>query len=80
MPRFRLVMAGIALYVAMSLLYLALGSTPSRALALPAQKPDCEYYWNPRASGQRDPHQGSTEAWLRQVTCEARHAWQRLWN
>ena len=73
-------MAGIALYVAMSLLYLALGSARTEPIAPPTRIPSCELHWNPHESEQRDSHHGRTEAWLRQVTCQTRRAWQQWWE
>lgn len=71
--------AGIALYVAMSLLYLASGSARNEPVVQPRQISRCTFDWNAHES-ERNPEYRRTEAWLRQVTCQARHVWRRLWD
>lgn len=71
--------AGIVLYVAMSLLYLASGNARNEPVVHPSQVSSCTFDWNTHEPD-RNPHYRRTEAWLRQVTCQTRHAWQRLWD
>lgn len=73
MPKARVAIAAIALY-------LALGSARTEPIVYPTQVPSYEFHWNPHESEQRDSRHGRTEAWLRQVTCQTRRAWQRFWD
>lgn len=80
MPRMVWVaMAGIALYVAMSLLYLASGNVRTAPVVRSSQIFSCTFDWNTHEP-ERNPHYRGIEVWLRQLTCQTRHAWQRLWD
>lgn len=80
MPKVWVAVAGIALYVAISLMHLASGSARTAPTMRPAKITSCEIDWNTYESEQRHPHYRRTEVWLRQITCQTHHAWQRFWG